>query len=322
MSKAFPEGRVLRIATRASLLALWQAEFVSAELKKRNPGLEVELVKMTTRGDQLLDSPLSKIGGKALFVKELEVAMLEDRADIAVHSMKDVPMQFPDGLELIAILEGDDPHDAFVSNQYGNLDEMPAGSVVGTSSLRRETQVRERFPDLEVKTLRGNIHTRLRKLDDGEYDAIILAASGLKRAELADRITHRLSAEESLPAMGQGALGIEARSDDDAVHALIDPLVDTDTTTRVTAERAFNTRLNGGCQVPIGGHALLVDEGQLWLRGMVGRPDGTATLRDEIAGPRDQAEALGIELAERVLRNGADKILAEVGIETEAPDQG
>ncbi len=319
MSKAFSEGRVLRIATRASLLALWQAEFVAAELKKRNPGLEVELVKMTTRGDQLLDSPLSKIGGKALFVKELEVAMLEGRADIAVHSMKDVPMQFPDGLELIAILEGDDPHDAFVSNKYGKLDEMPAGSVVGTSSLRRETQVRERFPGLEVKTLRGNIHTRLRKLDDGEYDAIILAASGLKRAELADRITHRLSAEESLPAMGQGALGIEARSDDADVHALIDPLIDRDTTIRVTAERAFNTRLNGGCQVPIGGHALLVDDDQLWLRGLVGRPDGSETLRDEIRGPRDQAEALGIELAERVLRAGADKILAEVGIETEAP---
>ncbi|MFW6021874.1 MAG: hydroxymethylbilane synthase [Guyparkeria sp.] len=322
MSKAFSEGRVLRIATRASLLALWQAEFVAAELKRRNPGLEVELVKMTTRGDQLLDSPLSKIGGKALFVKELEVAMLEDRADIAVHSMKDVPMQFPDGLELIAILEGDDPHDAFVSNKYANLDEMPAGSVVGTSSLRRETQVRERFPGIEVKTLRGNIHTRLRKLDDGEYDAIILAASGLKRAELADRITHRLSAEESLPAMGQGALGIEARSDDAEVHALIDPLIDRDTTIRVTAERAFNTRLNGGCQVPIGGHALLVDDDRLWLRGLVGRPDGSETLRDEITGPRDQAEALGIELAERVLRNGADKILAEVGIETEAPGQG
>ncbi|MFP4639640.1 MAG: hydroxymethylbilane synthase [Guyparkeria sp.] len=319
MSKAFSEGRVLRIATRASLLALWQAEFVAAELKRRNPGLEVELVKMTTRGDQLLDSPLSKIGGKALFVKELEVAMLEDRADIAVHSMKDVPMEFPDGLELIAILEGDDPHDAFVSNKYGNLDEMPAGSVVGTSSLRRETQVHERFPDLEVKTLRGNIHTRLRKLDDGEYDAIILAASGLKRAELADRITHRLSAEESLPAMGQGALGIEARSDDAEVHALIDPLIDRDTTIRVTAERAFNTRLNGGCQVPIGGHALLVDDDRLWLRGLVGRPDGSETLRDEITGPRAQAEALGIELAERVLRAGADKILAEVGIETEAP---
>ncbi len=322
MSKAFSEGRVLRIATRASLLARWQAEFVAAELKRRNPGLEVELVKMTTRGDQLLDSPLSKIGGKALFVKELEVAMLEDRADIAVHSMKDVPMQFPDGLELIAILEGDDPHDAFVSNKYANLDEMPAGSVVGTSSLRRETQVRERFPGIEVKTLRGNIHTRLRKLDDGEYDAIILAASGLKRAELADRITHRLSAEESLPAMGQGALGIEARSDDAEVHALIDPLIDRDTTIRVTAERAFNTRLNGGCQVPIGGHALLIDDDRLWLRGLVGRPDGSETLRDEISGPRDQAEALGIELAERVLRNGADKILAEVGIETEAPGQG
>jgi hydroxymethylbilane synthase len=319
MSKAFSEGRVLRISTRASQLAVWQAEFVAAELKKRNPELEVELVRMTTRGDQLLDSPLSKIGGKALFVKELEVAMLEDRADIAVHSMKDVPMVFPDRLGLIAILEGDDPHDAFVSNRYGNLDEMPAGAVLGTSSLRRETQVRERFPDLQVKTLRGNIHTRLRKLDDGEYDAILLAAAGLKRAELADRITHRLSAEESLPAMGQGALGIEARRDDTAVRELIDPLIGPETTIRVTAERAFNGRLNGGCQVPIGGHALLVDDDRLWLRGLVGRPDGSETLRDEITGPRDQAEALGIELAERILKAGGDRILAEVGIEAEPP---
>jgi len=275
-----------------------------------------------TTGDRVTDALIQDLGKTGAFVRALDEEVLAGNVDAAVHSMKDVPMQFPDGLELIAILEGDDPHDAFVSNKYGNLDKMPAGSVVGTSSLRRETQVRERFPDLEVKTLRGNIHTRLRKLDDGEYDAIILAASGLKRAELADRITHRLTAEESLPAMGQGALGIEARSDDAAVHELIAPLVDTDTTTRVTAERAFNTRLNGGCQVPIGGHALLMDDGQLWLRGMVGRPDGTATLRDEITGPRDEAEALGIELAERVLRDGADKILAEVGIETEAPGQG
>ncbi|HHQ69325.1 MAG TPA: hydroxymethylbilane synthase, partial [Halothiobacillaceae bacterium] len=244
MSSTFAEGRVLRIATRASLLALWQAEFVRDQLKAQNPDLQVELVKMTTRGDQMLDSPLAKIGGKALFVKELEVAMLEDRADIAVHSMKDVPMHFPDGLELIAIMEGDDPLDAFVSNNYAHLRDMPAGSVVGTSSLRREAQVREAFPDLEVKTLRGNIHTRLKKLDNGEYDAIILAASGLKRAELSDRITHRLTAEESLPAIGQGALGIEARSNDAEVHALIQPLIGAQTTTRVTAERAFNTRLN------------------------------------------------------------------------------
>lgn len=318
MSSTFGEGRVLRIATRASLLALWQAEFVRDQLKAQNPGLEVELVKMTTRGDQLLDSPLSKIGGKALFVKELEVAMLEDRADIAVHSMKDVPMHFPDGLELIAIMEGDDPFDAFVSNQYAHLRAMPAGSVVGTSSLRRETQVREAFPELEVKTLRGNIHTRLKKLDNGEYDAIILAASGLKRAELTDRITYRLTAEESLPAMGQGALGIEARSDDADVHALIKPLVGAQTTTRVTAERAFNTRLNGGCQVPIGGYAILEDD-QMWLRGLVGKPDGSVILRDEIRGGQDQAEQLGIQLAERMLAAGADKILAEVGIETEPP---
>ena len=320
MSSTFADGRVLRIATRASLLALWQAEFVRDQLKAQNPSLEVELVKMTTRGDQLLDSPLSKIGGKALFVKELEVAMLEDRADIAVHSMKDVPMHFPDGLKLIAIMEGDDPFDAFVSNEYAHLRDMPAGSVVGTSSLRRETQVREAFPDLEVKTLRGNIHTRLKKLDNGEYDAIILAASGLKRAELTDRITHRLTAEESLPAMGQGALGIEARSDDAAVHALIKPLVGAHTTTRVTAERAFNTRLNGGCQVPIGGYAILEDD-QMWLRGLVGKPDGSVILRDEIRGPQAKAEALGVALAERMLAAGADEILAEVGIDTEPPAQ-
>jgi len=303
----------LRIATRESPLALWQAEFVAAELKRLHPGLTVELVGMTTRGDQLLDSPLSKIGGKALFVKELEVAMVEGRADIAVHSMKDVPMQFPEGLGLIAILEGHDPHDAFVSNTYADLSDMPAGSVVGTSSLRRETQIRARFPELEIKVLRGNIQTRMRKLDDGEYDAIILAASGLKRMGYDERIRKVLPPEESLPAIGQGALGIEARSDDAGIAALIAPLCDGPTTTRVTAERAFNTRLNGGCQVPIGGHALIEDD-TLWLRGLVGRPDGTETLADEIRGPLNQAESLGVTLAERMLAAGADRILAEVGI--------
>lgn len=309
----------LRIATRESLLALWQAEFVAAELKQLYPGLTVELVGMTTRGDQMLDSPLAKIGGKALFVKELEVAMLENRADIAVHSMKDVPMEFPPGLGLIAILEGHDPHDAFVSNRYGHLRDMPAGSVVGTSSLRRETQIRARYPQLDIRTLRGNIHTRLRKLDDGEYDAIILAASGLKRMGFDERITHLLTAEESLPAIGQGALGIEARSDDTAIADLIRPLVDQATTTRVRAERAFNTRLNGGCQVPIGGHALIEGD-SLWLRGLVGRPDGSETLEDEIRGPLDQAEALGVTLAERLLAAGAGRILAEVGIHAEPAD--
>jgi len=310
-SAAVPDH--LRIATRESPLALWQAEFVAAELKRLHPGLTVELVGMTTRGDQLLDSPLSKIGGKALFVKELEVALMDGRADIAVHSMKDVPMQFPEGLGLIAILEGHDPHDAFVSNTYADLSDMPAGSVVGTSSLRRETQVRARFPELEIKVLRGNIQTRMRKLDDGEYDAIILAASGLKRMGYDERVRKVLPPEESLPAMGQGALGIEARGDDDGIARLIEPLIHGETTIRVTAERAFNTRLNGGCQVPIGGHALIEGD-ELWLRGLVGRPDGTETITDEIRGPLDQAEALGIALAERMLDGGAHRILAEVGI--------
>ncbi|MFW6342102.1 MAG: hydroxymethylbilane synthase, partial [Halothiobacillaceae bacterium] len=271
----------------------------------------VELVGMTTRGDQWLDSPLSKLGGKGLFVKELEVAMMEDRADIAVHSMKDVPMHFPEGLSLIAILEGDDPRDAFVSNQYGGLDEMPEGARVGTSSLRRETQVRDRFPHLEVLPLRGNINTRLAKLDRGDFDAIILAASGLRRMGFHDRLKACLSPEESLPAVGQGALGIEARVADDWVRALIEPLIHRDTTVRITAERALNTRLNGGCQVPIAGYAELTGD-RLWMRALVGKPDGSLTLRDEIEGPQDQAEQLGIELADRLLAAGADEILAAI----------
>ncbi|MFP4155132.1 MAG: hydroxymethylbilane synthase [Halothiobacillaceae bacterium] len=301
----------LRIATRESPLALWQAEHVAAELRRLHPGLTVELVGMTTRGDQWLDSPLSKLGGKGLFVKELEVAMMEDRADIAVHSMKDVPMHFPEGLSLIAILEGDDPRDAFVSNQYGGLDEMPEGARVGTSSLRRETQVRDRFPHLEVLPLRGNINTRLAKLDRGDFDAIILAASGLRRMGFHDRLKACLSPEESLPAVGQGALGIEARVADDWVRALIEPLIHRDTTVRITAERALNTRLNGGCQVPIAGYAELTGD-RLWMRALVGKPDGSLTLRDEIEGPQDQAEQLGIELADRLLAAGADEILAAI----------
>ncbi|MGC9457608.1 MAG: hydroxymethylbilane synthase [Halothiobacillaceae bacterium] len=301
----------LRIATRESPLALWQAEHVAAQLRQLHPGLTVELVGMTTRGDQWLDSPLSKLGGKGLFVKELEMAMMENRADIAVHSMKDVPMHFPEGLSLIAILEGDDPRDAFVSNQYGSLDEMPEGARVGTSSLRRETQVRDRFPHLEVLPLRGNINTRLAKLDRGDFDAIILAASGLKRMAFHDRLTACLSPEESLPAVGQGALGIEARVEDDWVRELIEPLIHRDTTVRITAERALNTRLNGGCQVPIAGYAELFED-RLRLRALVGRPDGSLTLRDEIEGPQAETEQLGIALADRLLAAGADEILAAI----------
>ncbi|MHB8921298.1 MAG: hydroxymethylbilane synthase [Halothiobacillus sp.] len=304
----------IRIATRESPLALWQSEFVAAELRRLHPGLQVTLVSMTTQGDQLLDSPLAKIGGKGLFVKELEVALLEQRADIAVHSMKDVPMRFPEGLDLIAILEGHDPRDAFVSNHYAQLADLPDGAVVGTSSLRRETQIRAQFPRLIIKMLRGNIQSRLSKLDRGEYDAIILAAAGLKRMGYDDRISAILSTEESLPSVGQGALGIEARANDAAIHQLIAPLIDAATNTRVRAERAYNTRLNGGCQVPIGGHAVLLDNDQLWLRGMVGSPDGTQMLRDEITGTAAMGEALGVLLAERMLAAGADKILSEVGI--------
>ena len=314
MTPTAPSVDLIRIATRESPLAMWQTEFVADELRRLHPGLRVELVSMTTKGDQLLDSPLAKIGGKGLFVKELELALMDGRADIAVHSMKDVPMRFPDGLELIAILEGHDPRDAFVSNDYESLAALPAGAVVGTSSLRRETQIRSRYPQLEIKMLRGNIQSRMAKLDRGDYDAIILAAAGLKRMGYDARIRAELSPEESLPSVGQGALGIEARSDDAAIHALIAPLIHAATTTRVLAERAFNTRLNGGCQVPIGGYAMLQDDGNLWLRGMVGRPDGTLTLRDEITGKATEGEALGVALAERMLAAGADKILAEVGI--------
>lgn len=305
---------LIRIATRESPLALWQSEFVAAELKRLHPGLRVELVSMTTKGDQLLDSPLSKIGGKGLFVKELEVALLDGRADIAVHSMKDVPMHFPEGLGLVAVLEGHDPRDAFVSNTYARLEDLPEGAVVGTSSLRRETQIRARFPQLVIKMLRGNIQTRMAKLDAGEYDAIILAAAGLKRMGYDERVRYEIPPEDSLPSVGQGALGIEARTDAPGVHALVAGLIDAATTTRITAERAFNTRLNGGCQVPIGGHAILLDDGQLWLRGMVGKPDGSQMLRDEITGPAAEGAALGVALAERMLGNGADRILAEVGI--------
>lgn len=304
-------SRTLRIATRQSLLALWQAEYVKARLEALHPQLKVELVTMVTRGDKILDTPLAKIGGKGLFVKELEMAMLENRADIAVHSMKDVPMEFPEGLGLAVICERENPTDAFVSNRYAHLDELPQGAIVGTSSLRREVQLRERRPDLQIRSLRGNVQTRLGKLDNGEYDAIILASAGLIRLKLEERIRYQMPSTESLPAGGQGAVGIECRSDDSATLQLLAPLNDQPTALRVSAERALNRRLEGGCQVPIGCFAELEGD-QLWLRGLVGRPDGSLVLRDEIRGPASKAEALGIELAERLLAAGADTILAEV----------
>lgn len=303
----------LRIATRKSQLAMWQAEYVRDRLMAANPGLEVELVPLSTRGDKILDTPLSKIGGKALFVKELEEAMLDGRADIAVHSMKDVPMHFPEGLGLSVILEGADPTDAFVSNHYASLDELPEGARVGTASLRRGLQMREARPDLEILNLRGNVQTRLSKLDAGEFEAIILATSGLKRLGLEERIALALPPEVCLPACGQGALGIECRLHDPELIHLLAPLDDPDTATRVRAERAMNTRLEGGCQVPIGGHAIIEDDNvTLWLRGLVGNPDGSQVLRAEGRGSMHEPEALGIRVAEELLDLGAGEILAEV----------
>lgn len=305
-------SRKLTIATRESPLALWQAEFVRSALQRVHPDLEVELLGMTSRGDQLLDVPLAKVGGKGLFVKELETALLDGSADIAVHSMKDVPMAFPEGLCLGVICTGEDPRDAFVSNRFASCADLPAGSVVGTSSLRRECQLRARRPDLEVKFLRGNVNTRLRKLDDGEYDAIILASAGLLRLGFQARIAEYMSTEDSLPAGGQGAVGIELRSDDEQTMALLQVLHDARTAHRVTAERAMNRRLEGGCQVPIACYATYLDDNRLRLRGLVGRPDGSLVLRAEAVATPGEAEQLGVAVAEDLLAQGAAAILADV----------
>ncbi|KAB7692448.1 hydroxymethylbilane synthase [Plesiomonas shigelloides] len=303
--------QLIRIATRQSPLALWQAEHVRQLLCAQHPDLEVTLVPMVTKGDVILDTPLAKVGGKGLFVKELELALLEQRADIAVHSMKDVPVEFPDGLGLVCICERDDPHDALVSNHYDSLDALPQGAIVGTSSLRRQCQLRAARPDLHIKDLRGNVGTRLSKLDNGEYDAIILAAAGLRRLGLESRIRARLSVQQSLPAVGQGAIGIECRLDDARVRALLAPLNHADTADRVVAERAMNNRLQGGCQVPIGSYAELTGD-QLYLRALVGAPDGSRLLQAEIRGPRTEAEQLGSALAEQLLDAGAGSILSAV----------
>ena len=301
----------IRIATRKSALALWQAEYVKAELERHHPELQVSLVPMTSRGDKILDVPLAKIGGKGLFVKELETALLENQADIAVHSMKDVPMEFPAGLALGVICEREDPRDAFVSNQYQSLEQLPKGSVVGTSSLRRQAQLLHLRPDLEIAFLRGNVNTRLAKLDAGQYDAIILAAAGLKRLNFGERIASYLSPEQSLPAGGQGAVGIELRSDDEATMQLISVLHHSDSADRVTAERALNRRLEGGCQVPIGCYAELSGD-DLFVRALVAEPDGSEIIHKEMTGKRSDAEAIGIELAEQLLAAGAGRILEAV----------
>ena len=301
----------LRIATRKSPLALWQAEHVLARLLEAHPGLRVELVTMTTQGDRVLDSPLAKIGGKGLFVKELEQGMLEGHADIAVHSMKDVPVEFPPGLGIGAILAREDPRDAFVSNRFGSIDELPNGARVGTSSLRRQCQLRAWRPDLQLLDLRGNVNTRLGRLDHGDYDAIVLACAGLKRLGMASRITRALTPEELLPAIGQGVIGIECRLDDEAVRQLIEPLDHGATRLRIQAERAFNATLSGGCQAPVAGYSLLGND-LIELRGLVGRPDGSEIVRGQISGPAQDAESLGRELAEDLLARGARRILDDL----------
>jgi hydroxymethylbilane synthase len=299
------------IATRESQLALWQAEHVKARLMALHPGLEVELLGMTTQGDQILDSPLSRIGGKGLFVKELEVAMVEGRADLAVHSIKDVPMDLPEGFELTAISQREDPRDAFVSNKYPSLEALPSGARVGTSSLRRQAQLRARLPHLDVDTLRGNVNTRLRKLDEGQYDAILLAAAGLKRLGFDSRITAILEPEESLPAVGQGALGIEIRSGNPELAALLAPLNDPATAACVRAERAMSRKLQGGCQAPIGGFAVVRDD-KLFLRAFVADLEGIRFYRATAEGPVDAPEQVGLAAAEDLARQGADGLLAEL----------
>jgi len=299
------------IASRESRLAMWQAEHIQARLQALYPHLSVEILGMTTQGDQILDKTLSKIGGKGLFVKELEVALAEGRADLAVHSIKDVPMVLPEGFALAAICEREDPRDAFVSNTYASLAALPAGAVVGTSSLRRESQLRARYPQLVIKPLRGNVQTRLRKLDEGEYDAIILAAAGLKRLELHDRIRSELAPSESLPAAGQGALGIEIRADRADMLALLQPLNHPDTHACVSAERALARELGGSCQVPLGAFATLSDE-VINLGGFVAHPDGSVMLTAAASAPRQYADALGRAVAKRLLDDGAAPLIAAV----------
>ncbi|MEQ1121716.1 hydroxymethylbilane synthase [Acinetobacter seifertii] len=300
--------KTLKIATRQSPLALWQAEHIRARLQELHPDLTVELVKFVTQGDKILDTPLAKIGGKGLFVKELEAALLDGRADLAVHSMKDVPMALPEGLTLAVICEREDPLDAFVSNQFEKFADLPQGARVGTSSLRRKSQILKQRPDLQIVDLRGNVGTRLGKLDDGQYDAIILASAGLKRLGLENRIRHTIEPNVSLPAVGQGALGLECRADDQEVLALIQPLLHIETDVCVRAERAFNAYLEGGCQVPIAGYATLQD-GKIHIEGRVGSPDGQTLLRAEMTDEAHNAQQLGENLARNLLEQGAGDLL-------------
>ncbi len=311
MSSSLPIPKSIIIASRESLLAMWQANFIRQRLIQLYPQTEVSILGMTTQGDQILDKSLSKIGGKGLFIKELEQSLEAGHADIAVHSMKDMPMNVPDGFALAAITEREDPRDAFVSNQYQNLDDLPIGSVVGTSSLRRESQLRAQFPHLTVKPLRGNVQTRLRKLDEGQYAAIILAAAGLKRLELSDRITTLLNPEQSLPAVGQGALGIECRANRADLIALLQPLHHQRTAYCVKAERAMSRVLGGSCQIPLGSFAEIEDN-RLRLRGFVASPDGKQIVDNELTGSPEAGEEMGKTMAQNLIAQGADKILAAI----------
>jgi hydroxymethylbilane synthase len=300
--------QVLRIATRESRLALWQAEHVAARLREVHAELEVVLVPMTTQGDRILDRSLAAIGGKGLFIKELELAMAEGQADIAVHSMKDVPGELPPGMTLASMLSRADPRDAFVCLHHQDFEALPLGARVGTASQRRQCQLKSRRPDLELVTLRGNVETRLRRLEEGRYDAIILAAAGLQRLGLEDRITHCFSVEHSVPAVGQGIIGIECRDDDARSIELVRALNDAAAWQTCTAERAFALRLQGSCQSPIAGFAQ-IDGSTLLLRGVIGAPDGREMYRDAISGALEDAARLGTELAERMLAAGAGALL-------------
>jgi len=301
----------LVIASRESALAMWQAKHIQARLQSLYPACDVQILGMTTTGDQILDKPLASIGGKGLFIKELENALLDGSADFAVHSMKDVPMNMPEGFALVATVERENPHDAFVSNDYDSLADLPAGSIVGTSSLRRQSQIQARFPHLKIESLRGNVQTRLRKLDEGQYAAIILAAAGLIRLELNDRIRNIISADDSIPAVGQGALGIEIKSDRTDLIDVLAPLNHTETEQCVEAERGFSRTLAGSCTVPLGAYATK-QENTISITGFVASVDGKQMLRETMVGDANDAESIGKALANKLISLGADKILAEL----------
>jgi len=306
--------KTLVIASRESALAMWQAQYIQGRLQTLYPETEVTILGMTTTGDQILDSPLARIGGKGLFVKELEQALADGRADLAVHSMKDVPMHLPPGFALAAISEREDPRDAFVSNDYPNLASLPAGSIVGTSSLRRQSQLQARFPGLKVESLRGNLQTRLRKLDEGQYAAIILAAAGLKRLGLASRIRESIDPDNSIPAVGQGALGIEINAERLDLLKVLAPLNHPETAACVEAERGMSRALAGSCQVPLGAFAQQHGD-KLQMTGFVASIDGKEFLRESVQGPAEQPEALGQALAAKLVALGADRILAALAHE-------